>query len=169
MSNKPKRAEIRDVVQKTIKPHIGSLGIVRDIDSEGVKCLAIRPKIGDQPADEFTLKHGDYAVIGQAAVYFPKDPPTQRTSFFNNAKVKRPAIVDEVAANMPVTPVAPRQPGQPAAQPASQPAATMPELPPQPPRREGIGAIGGIIATNQSTMPKPRRRPFQPPDPSHGL
>lgn len=165
MSQKPKRAEIKDVVQKTIKPHIGSLGIVRDVDTEGIKCLAIRPKIGDQPADEFTLKHGDYAVIGQAVVHFPKDPPTQRTSFFNNAKVKRPAIVDEVAANMPVTP---RLPGQPHAQLETQPAATMPELPPQLPQREGIGAISGIMAVNPSTMPKPRRRPFQPPDDAAG-
>lgn len=165
MSQKPKRAEIKDVVQKTIKPHIGCMGIVRDVDSEGVKCLAIRPKVGDQPADEFTLKHGDYAVIGQAVVHFPKDPPAQRTSFFNNAKVKRPAIVDEVAANMPVTP---RLPGQPHAQPETQPTATMPELPPQLPQREGMGAIGGIMAVNPSTMPKPRRRPFQPPDDAAG-
>lgn len=165
MSPKPKRAEIRDVVQKTIKPHIGCLGIVRDVDADSVKCLAIRPKIGDQPADEFTLKHGDYAIVGQAVVHFPKDPPAQRTSFFNNAKVKRPAIVDEVAANMPVTP---RLPGQPHAQPETAPVTTMPELPPQLPQREGIGAIGGIMAVNPSTMPKPRRRPFQPPDDAAG-
>lgn len=165
MNQKPKRAEVRDVVQKTIKPHIGCLGIVRDVDSEGVKCLAIRPNIGDQPADEFTLKHGDYAVIGQAVVFFAKDPPAQRTSFFNNAKVKRPAIVDEVAANMPVVPNAPRLPGQPHAQPIQQ---ETPEIPRQVPIREGIGAIGGIMAVNPSTMPKPRRRPFQPPDDAAG-
>lgn len=165
------RARVRDVVQKTTKPNIGCLGIVRVTDDIGVTCINRSAKANEGGADIFTLRHGEYVVIGRAAIHLPKDPPDSPSAMFGTkptidrdpaAGPTPSAAVETIPVDGPTEATAPPAPVPIANQTRQQtPSAPVPTLIPKVTQAQR-DAIGGIQATNPSP-PKPAQRSAPPP------
>lgn len=170
-----KRAAVKDVVQRVELPNIGALAVVRSVDETGVWGVCRSPKLNDGSADVFHIPHGDYVIVGQAVVHFPKDPEEPRPARFNQKPEEVAAINAEPANSEAIDRPTDIEPPQ------DPPTPRMPQPPPQPPatpqtpgpsfipkvtnaQREVLGGItvSGQPAKPPVSRPRPTVQPTTP-------
>lgn len=128
----PHYASLNDIVQKTVKPNVGAIGIVVSTNDKSVVAFCRSPRVDHPDGDEFNLAHGEYAIVGRAVVgHFP-EIYRQRMSGIPGPTARTPRPTQAIAPAPPPPPVPVPQPMPPAA--AAEPGAEdfVHDLPPTP-------------------------------------